>query len=68
MDAWHHPLFWDSGTRLSFLRDVSDRVELEDRENESELLNALESIAAVALKLAATGDISLTASVTYCGS
>ena len=49
MDAWHHPLFWDSGTRLSFLRDVSDRVELEDRESESELLNALESTAAVAL-------------------
>lgn len=49
MDVWHHPLFWDSGTRLSFLRDVSDRVELEDRESESELLNALESIAAVAL-------------------
>lgn len=35
--------------RLSFLRDASDRVELEDRENESQLLNALESTAAVAL-------------------
>jgi serine/threonine-protein kinase/endoribonuclease IRE1 len=49
MDAWHHPLFWDSGTRLSFLRDVSDRVELEDRESESGLLNALENTASVAL-------------------
>lgn len=49
MDVCHHPLFWDSETRLSFLRDVSDRVELEDRESKSELLSALESIAAVAL-------------------
>lgn len=29
--------------RLSFLRDVSDRIELEDRENASELLEALEN-------------------------
>uniref|UniRef100_A0A2N9F8N1 non-specific serine/threonine protein kinase n=1 Tax=Fagus sylvatica TaxID=28930 RepID=A0A2N9F8N1_FAGSY len=49
MDVLHHPFFWDSEMRLSFLRDASDRVELEDRENESELFNALESIAAVAL-------------------
>ena len=35
--------------RLSFLRDASDRVELEDREKESELLKALESIGNVAL-------------------
>ncbi|KAJ0086245.1 hypothetical protein Patl1_09365 [Pistacia atlantica] len=48
-DALHHPFFWTSETRLSFLRDVSDRVELEDREKESELLTALEGIAAVAL-------------------
>ncbi|URD73247.1 ribonuclease 2-5A family protein [Musa troglodytarum] len=40
-----HPLFWSSETRLSFLRDVSDRVELEDRENESELLKSLENSA-----------------------
>ncbi|KAL8141013.1 hypothetical protein V2J09_007034 [Rumex salicifolius] len=40
----HHPLFWNSDTRLSFLRDVSDRVELEDRETESDLLMALESV------------------------
>ncbi|CAN0924275.1 Serine/threonine-protein kinase/endoribonuclease IRE1b [Linum grandiflorum] len=44
-----HPLFWTSEKRLTFLQDVSDRVELEDRESESELLNALESIGAVAL-------------------
>ena len=35
--------------RLSFLRDASDRVELEDRETNSDLLKALESIAPVAL-------------------
>lgn len=34
--------------RLSFLRDISDRIELEDRENESELLKALENIGAAA--------------------
>ncbi|KAL5730892.1 non-specific serine/threonine protein kinase [Ranunculus cassubicifolius] len=44
-----HPLFWSSETRLSFLRDVSDRVELEDRETNSDLLNALENIAPIAL-------------------
>ncbi|XP_068305761.1 serine/threonine-protein kinase/endoribonuclease IRE1b-like [Pyrus communis] len=49
MDVLHHPFFWSSETRLSFIRDASDRVELEDRENESELLNSLESTAAVAL-------------------
>lgn len=38
-----HPLFWNSETRLSFLRDVSDRIELEDRENASDLLEALEN-------------------------
>lgn len=43
-----HPLFWNSEKRLSFLRDSSDRVELEDRESESELLKALESIGPVA--------------------
>lgn len=50
IDVFNHPFFWDSEMRLSFLRDISDRVELEDRENESELLNALESTGAVALK------------------
>lgn len=42
-EVMHHPLFWSSETRLSFLRDVSDRVELEDRENASDLLEALEN-------------------------
>ncbi|PIA31956.1 hypothetical protein AQUCO_04700077v1 [Aquilegia coerulea] len=45
----HHPLFWDSELRLSFFRDVSDRVELEDRESESDLLKALEKVGPVAL-------------------
>ncbi|KAM1047491.1 hypothetical protein ACFX2C_026842 [Malus domestica] len=44
-----HPLFWNSETRLSFLRDSSDRVELEDREANSGVLRALESIAPIAL-------------------
>lgn len=35
--------------RLSFLRDASDRVELEDRETGSNLLKALENIGTVAL-------------------
>uniref|UniRef100_A0A7N1A0L9 non-specific serine/threonine protein kinase n=1 Tax=Kalanchoe fedtschenkoi TaxID=63787 RepID=A0A7N1A0L9_KALFE len=44
-----HPLFWNSEMRLSFLRDTSDRVELENRESGSELLEALEDTASVAL-------------------
>lgn len=48
VEALLHPLFWNSETRLSFLRDTSDRIELEDREA-SDLLNALESIASVAI-------------------
>lgn len=48
-EVLNHPLFWNPERRLSFLQDVSDRVELEDRENESELLDALESTATVAL-------------------
>nr|KJB14203.1 hypothetical protein B456_002G114100 [Gossypium raimondii]KJB14204.1 hypothetical protein B456_002G114100 [Gossypium raimondii]KJB14205.1 hypothetical protein B456_002G114100 [Gossypium raimondii] len=48
-DVLHHPLFWSSEMRLSFLREASDRVELEDRKSASEVLNELESIAAVAL-------------------
>ncbi|KAL0361874.1 UNVERIFIED_CONTAM: Serine/threonine-protein kinase/endoribonuclease IRE1b [Sesamum radiatum] len=43
IEVMHHPLFWDSEMRLSFLRDASDRVELEDRENGSQLLEALEN-------------------------
>ncbi|EOA29962.1 hypothetical protein CARUB_v10013065mg [Capsella rubella] len=44
-----HPMFWDSETRLSFLRDASDRVELENREVDSEILRAMESTAPVAI-------------------
>lgn len=35
--------------RLAFLRDTSDRVELEDREINSDFLKSLESVAPVAL-------------------
>lgn len=49
LEVLHHPLFWTSEMRLSFLRDTSDRVELEDRETDSDLLKALESIGQVAL-------------------
>ncbi|CAJ1930690.1 unnamed protein product [Sphenostylis stenocarpa] len=48
-EVLQHPLFWSSEMRLSFFRDVSDRVELEDRESDSDLLKALESIAPLAL-------------------
>ncbi|KAJ9541862.1 hypothetical protein OSB04_028368 [Centaurea solstitialis] len=48
-EVYNHPLFWDSEMRLSFLRDASDRVELEDREADSDLLKSLESIGTVAL-------------------
>ncbi|XP_022133366.1 serine/threonine-protein kinase/endoribonuclease IRE1a-like isoform X2 [Momordica charantia] len=48
-EVLQHPLFWSSETRLSFLRDTSDRVELEDRESESGLLKALEKTAQLAL-------------------
>lgn len=44
-----HPLFWSAELRLSFLRDTSDRVELEDRETNSELLKAIEATAPIAL-------------------
>lgn len=42
-------MFWNSETRLSFLRDASDRVELENREADSEILRAMESTAPVAI-------------------
>ncbi|CAA3005849.1 serine/threonine-protein kinase/endoribonuclease IRE1b-like isoform X2 [Olea europaea var. sylvestris] len=48
VEVMQHPLFWNSEMRLSFLRDASDRVELEDRDSDSELLKALESIGKVA--------------------
>ncbi|KAH6799831.1 Endoribonuclease/protein kinase IRE1-like protein [Perilla frutescens var. hirtella] len=37
-----HPFFWSLETRLSFFRDVSDRVELKARKNTSSLRKALE--------------------------
>ncbi|XP_038883515.1 serine/threonine-protein kinase/endoribonuclease IRE1a-like isoform X2 [Benincasa hispida] len=46
-EVLRHPLFWSSEMRLSFLRDTSDRIELEDRE--TNLLKALESTAPQAL-------------------
>ncbi|KAI3866214.1 hypothetical protein MKW92_004025 [Papaver armeniacum] len=49
LDVLHHAFFWNSETRLAFLRDTSDRVELEDREVDSDLLKALEAVAPVAL-------------------
>lgn len=42
-------MFWNSEMRLSFLRDASDRVELENREADSEILRAVESTAPVAI-------------------
>ncbi|MCD7448690.1 hypothetical protein HAX54_045629 [Datura stramonium] len=44
-----HPFFWTAEMRLSFLRDSSDRVELEDRETSSDLLKALEGTSPIAL-------------------
>ncbi|KAJ8763994.1 hypothetical protein K2173_004865 [Erythroxylum novogranatense] len=49
LEVLHHPMFWNSEMRLSFLRDTSDRVELEDRESASDLLRTLESTAPTAL-------------------
>ncbi|XP_072961329.1 serine/threonine-protein kinase/endoribonuclease IRE1-like isoform X1 [Typha angustifolia] len=45
VEVLHHPFFWSSEMRLSFLRDTSDRV---DKASEPELLNALEHVATVA--------------------
>ncbi|CAH9145290.1 unnamed protein product [Cuscuta epithymum] len=49
VEVLNHPFFWKPETRLSFLRDASDRLELEDRDSESEILTAVESIKTVAL-------------------
>ncbi|XP_057543566.1 serine/threonine-protein kinase/endoribonuclease IRE1a-like isoform X1 [Amaranthus tricolor] len=48
-EVLHHPFFWNSEMRLSFLHDASDRVELEDRETNSNILKALESVGSVAI-------------------
>lgn len=49
LEVVQHPFFWSSEERLSFLREASDRVELEDREKQSDLLQALENIASLAI-------------------
>ncbi|GIL90679.1 hypothetical protein Vretifemale_18451 [Volvox reticuliferus] len=43
------PLWWSDERRLSFLVDISDRVENEDREPDTSLLAAMEAYAGVAL-------------------
>ncbi|GFY87748.1 endoribonuclease/protein kinase IRE1-like protein [Actinidia rufa] len=48
-EVFNHPLVWNSETRLLFFRDVSDTLELEDGESDSDLLKALESVAPRAL-------------------
>uniref|UniRef100_A0A059DBG6 Protein kinase domain-containing protein n=1 Tax=Eucalyptus grandis TaxID=71139 RepID=A0A059DBG6_EUCGR len=45
LEVLHHPLIWNSKTRLSFLRDASDWVELKARGTNSDLMEKLESIA-----------------------
>ncbi|KAF5195300.1 Serine/threonine-protein kinase/endoribonuclease IRE1 [Thalictrum thalictroides] len=45
----NHPFFWNSETRLLFYRDASDMLELEDRENDSDILKALENVVPTAL-------------------
>ncbi|KAF8035092.1 hypothetical protein BT93_C1197 [Corymbia citriodora subsp. variegata] len=47
-EVLHHPTFWNSKMRLSFLRDVSDKVEFETRAHNSDLLNALANVAQLA--------------------
>ncbi|KAJ0456461.1 putative protein kinase IRE1 family [Helianthus annuus] len=42
-EVLHHPLFWNSEMRMSFLKDTSDRVEPEGRKGGSVVLTALES-------------------------
>ncbi|GMI86300.1 ARABIDOPSIS THALIANA INOSITOL REQUIRING 1-2, INOSITOL REQUIRING 1-2 [Hibiscus trionum] len=49
LEVLRHPLFWSCEMKLSFLQDTSDRVELEDRMADSDILRALESIAPMAL-------------------
>lgn len=44
-----HPLFWTPEQRLTFLRETSDRMEGEDREEGSEVLAAMEAVGPVAL-------------------
>ncbi|XP_048139631.1 serine/threonine-protein kinase/endoribonuclease IRE1a-like [Rhodamnia argentea] len=45
LEVLHHPLFWNSKTRLSFLRDVSDWVKSKGWGTNSDAPGKLESIA-----------------------
>ncbi|KAI8536770.1 hypothetical protein RHMOL_Rhmol10G0282500 [Rhododendron molle] len=47
-EVLNHPLFWDSGPRIRFLCDVSDRLKLEERKADSDILKALESVSSLA--------------------
>ncbi|XP_043709123.1 serine/threonine-protein kinase/endoribonuclease IRE1a-like [Telopea speciosissima] len=42
MEVLHHPLFWNSEKRLSFIQETSNRLKMEIK---SELLDALENVA-----------------------
>ncbi|KAK3258998.1 bifunctional endoribonuclease/protein kinase ire1 [Cymbomonas tetramitiformis] len=44
-----HPTWWSPSTRLDFLQEVSDHMELEDRADDARLLEALERGASKAL-------------------
>ncbi|KAF3779502.1 Serine/threonine-protein kinase/endoribonuclease [Nymphaea thermarum] len=46
-EVLQHPLFWSSEIRMSFLRDSSDRIELEDKDRQCDLLEAVEQIGPV---------------------
>lgn len=48
-DTMVHPLFWTSDRRIWFLRDASDRIEMEDREKPSAVLEDLEAASSAAL-------------------
>ncbi|XP_071702118.1 serine/threonine-protein kinase/endoribonuclease IRE1a-like [Rutidosis leptorrhynchoides] len=48
-EVLHHPLFWDAETRTSFLKEASDRVNLEYRVVNSVILKSLETTAPIVL-------------------
>ncbi|KAK3437331.1 hypothetical protein EUGRSUZ_C01997 [Eucalyptus grandis] len=47
-EVLHHPFFWSSKMRMTFLHDVSDEVESEAGKGNSDLLKALDNIAQLA--------------------
>ena len=47
-EVLHHPLFWNSARRLSFIQEASDRLEFEDRATGSNLLTVIENNAPAA--------------------